>query len=335
MELLTWDGRAKGLIDDPNMYGSFLIPAAVFCAYFLSQGVGSKLLLIGAMGIVMIGILLSFSRIAQVAVIFCVITYVLFHFRRSPRRLVMIIGGLPLIGIVLFGMASLISPEFSVRFLERLTIAQPYDLGEEGRYGRYLLVLPMIAQNAIGVGVLQLEKIFPEPIHNIWLSSFVNYGWGGGGNPQTRYGRNQDGGQQNTDYPYIGRGRGESYGRGYGDFYQRSNEGQGRDSDYQRNLGSQRQGAGHHDESYLNWRNDQIRKLDDDYDAYRREHQTKFNSDFDNWRNSRGENGNGAEAKGGSDEDRSPRMAQDRAERSSRSKSRTKSAGTEGKSATK
>jgi O-antigen ligase len=43
-----------------------------------------------------------------------------------------------------------------------------------------LLVLPMIMQNPIGVGVLQLEKIFPEPIHNIWLSSFVNYGWGGG-----------------------------------------------------------------------------------------------------------------------------------------------------------
>jgi O-antigen ligase len=38
----------------------------------------------------------------------------------------------------------------------------------------------MIMQNPIGVGVLQLEKIFPEPIHNIWLSSFVNYGWGGG-----------------------------------------------------------------------------------------------------------------------------------------------------------
>lgn len=35
-------------------------------------------------------------------------------------------------------------------------------------------------QDPIGVGELQLEKIFPEPIHNIWLSSFVNYGWGGG-----------------------------------------------------------------------------------------------------------------------------------------------------------
>ena len=55
-----------------------------------------------------------------------------------------------------------------------------YDLGREGRYGRYLLVLPMILDHPMGVGLLQLLKIFPEPIHNIFLSSFVNYGWTGG-----------------------------------------------------------------------------------------------------------------------------------------------------------
>src|SRR5690606_23210103 len=76
--------------------------------------------------------------------------------------------------------ASLVSSEFTEKLLDRLTFAKSYDLGEEGRYGRYLLVLPMIMQDPIGVGVLQLEKVFPEPIHNIWLSSFVNYGWIGG-----------------------------------------------------------------------------------------------------------------------------------------------------------
>ncbi|MCR6672916.1 O-antigen ligase [Devosia ginsengisoli] len=180
MELLTWDGRAKGLIDDPNMYGSFLIPAVVFCAYFLSRGQGSRILLSGALAIVLLGILLSFSRIAVVASMFCMFAYIFFHNRRSPRRLMMIIGGLLVTGILLFAFASLTSAEFTEKLLDRLTFAKSYDLGEEGRYHRYLLVLPMIMQNPIGVGVLQLEKIFPEPIHNIWLSSFVNYGWGGG-----------------------------------------------------------------------------------------------------------------------------------------------------------
>lgn len=180
MELLTWDGRAKGLIDDPNMYGSFLIPAVVFCAYFLSRGQGSKVLLSGASAIVLLGILLSFSRIAVVASLFCFFAYIFFHNRRRPRRLVLIVGGLLATGVVLFIFASVTSAEFTAKLLDRLTFAKSYDLGEEGRYARYLLVIPMILQNPIGLGVLQLEKIFPEPIHNIWLSSFVNYGWGGG-----------------------------------------------------------------------------------------------------------------------------------------------------------
>jgi O-antigen ligase len=180
MELLTWDGRAKGLIDDPNMYGSFLIPAVVFCAYFLSRGQGSRILLVGALAIVLLGILLSFSRVGIVAALFCLFAYIFFHNRRRPRRLMLIFGGLVAIGLVLFGLASVMSADFTEKLLDRLTFAKSYDLGEDGRYGRYLLVLPMILQNPIGVGVLQLEKIFPEPIHNIWLSSFVNYGWGGG-----------------------------------------------------------------------------------------------------------------------------------------------------------
>ena len=178
--LLTWDGRAKGLIDDPNMYGSFLIPAVMFCAYLLTRTRTSNIMLLGAMLVILMGIFFSLSRIALVASLACLIAYIFFQNRRNPRRLLLIILGLIMSAVLLPGIASIASPEFSERFLERLTIAQPYDLGEQGRYGRYLLVLPMILQNPIGVGVLQLEKIFPEPIHNIWLSSFVNYGWGGG-----------------------------------------------------------------------------------------------------------------------------------------------------------
>jgi O-antigen ligase len=179
-ELLTWDGRAKGLIDDPNMYGSFLVPAVVFCAYFLSRGKGNRLILVGALAVILLGILLSLSRIAIVAAILCLAAYLVLHYRHNLRQLFIFAAGVTLVGAVLFVIATLVSAEFAAMFSNRLTLAQPYDLGEQGRYGRYLQVLPMIAQNPVGVGVLQLEKIFPEPIHNIWLSSFVNYGWGGG-----------------------------------------------------------------------------------------------------------------------------------------------------------
>lgn len=178
--LLTWDGRAKGLIDDPNMYGSFLIPGLIFSSYLIPRVRTGKVLLLGAIGIILLGLLLSFSRIAIVAALFCLFVYVFYQNRRNPRRLILFVAGLLVGGIALFVFASLTSPDFTEKLLDRLTFAKAYDLGEDGRYGRYLQVLPMIVQDPIGLGVIQLEKIFPEPIHNIWLSSFVNYGWGGG-----------------------------------------------------------------------------------------------------------------------------------------------------------
>lgn len=178
--LLTWDDRAKGLIDDPNMYGSFLLPAVLFCVHLLHFRRGNRLLLTIALPILTLGVLLSFSRIATVALIVCTFAYVLYLHRLHIWRLVPVLVGLIIFALVLFAIAYFSSQEFSEKFLQRLSFAQSYDLGREGRYGRFLLVLPMILDNPMGFGVLQLEKIFPEPIHNIWLSSFVNYGWLGG-----------------------------------------------------------------------------------------------------------------------------------------------------------
>jgi hypothetical protein len=178
-ELLTWDGRAKGLIDDPNMYGTFLLPGAMFCAYFYCHG-KHRLLMLGALAVIMLGILLCFSRIAVVAAILCLLAYFIVHYRNQPRRIFMLLGILVVAGAIVFGIASAVSGEFMAKLLDRLTFAKSYDLGEQGRYARYFLVIPMSLENPLGLGLMQLEKIFPEPIHNIWLSSFVNYGWIGG-----------------------------------------------------------------------------------------------------------------------------------------------------------
>ncbi|KKC31165.1 hypothetical protein WH91_20985 [Devosia psychrophila] len=87
-------------------------------------------------------------------------------------------------GMVLFTFASLTSAEFTAKLLDRLTFAKSYDLGEEGRYRRYLLVLPMILQNPIGLGVLQFEKIFPSSrpanvLHHLLGRLFGVRGFGG------------------------------------------------------------------------------------------------------------------------------------------------------------
>jgi hypothetical protein len=35
----------------------------------------------------------------------------------------------------------------------------------------------MILENPFGLGMLEIDKYFPEPIHNLFISSFLNYGW--------------------------------------------------------------------------------------------------------------------------------------------------------------
>jgi hypothetical protein len=178
-ELLTWDGRAKGLIDDPNMYGTFLLPGAMFCAYFFCHG-KHRVLMMGALAVIMLGVLLCFSRIAVVATILCLLAYFIVHYRKQPARIFMVLGLLVVAGVIIFGIAGAVSGEFMEKLLDRLTFAKSYDLGEQGRYARYFAVIPMSLENPLGLGLMQLDKIFPEPIHNIWLSSFVNYGWIGG-----------------------------------------------------------------------------------------------------------------------------------------------------------
>ena len=180
IDLLTWDNRARALFSDPNMFGSFMIPAVLACLYMLHFRVGSRVLVAGAFSVIVLGIILSFSRAATVAFLICLFAYLLFLHRLRLGRLVPVILAVAAVGIVLLGVAYLSSSDFSEKLLARLSVAQSYDLGREGRYGRYLLVLPMILDNPWGLGVLQLTKIFPEPIHNIFLGSFINYGWIGG-----------------------------------------------------------------------------------------------------------------------------------------------------------
>jgi hypothetical protein len=180
VDLLTWDDRAKGLIDDPNMYGSFLIPAILGCVYMLDRRIGKRWLIVVAMAILVVGILLSFSRAATVGLLICLAGYLLFLNRFHLFRFFAIAAAVALIAVLLVFLGDFISSDFSQKFFQRLTFAESYDLGREGRYGRYLLVLPMILDHPAGLGVLQLQKIFPEPIHNMYLSSFINYGWAGG-----------------------------------------------------------------------------------------------------------------------------------------------------------
>jgi hypothetical protein len=67
--------------------------------------------------------------------------------------------------------------DFAAKLSQRSTLSMEYDRGQGGRYNRYFLSLSFILDNPLGMGLFEIDKYFPEPIHNFWLSSFMNYGW--------------------------------------------------------------------------------------------------------------------------------------------------------------
>ncbi|MET3827118.1 hypothetical protein ABIC16_002811 [Sphingomonas sp. PvP055] len=102
------------------------------------------------------------------------------------------------------------------------------------------------------------------------------------------YGRSQQGyGRQPQGYDYDDRGffdrAGDEVRSWFGD-----DEAQRR-REFDARYDDQRGGneRGHHDENYGSWRRTQIEALDRDYDEYRRENRSKFESEFGSWRSNR------------------------------------------------
>ncbi|MFN3890002.1 MAG: O-antigen ligase family protein [Beijerinckiaceae bacterium] len=176
---LTWDGRAKGFFDDPNMYGAFLIPAVLGSLYFFNSGRNVRLYG-GCFLYLVLGLLLSFSRVAVVAGLALCLAFVFIVNRKAMfKTVISLFGGLFAV-MILAALAGVLMEGFDDKVLDRLTLAKEYDLGEQGRLHRYVLSFDLMMQKPQGLGTLQFALKFPEPIHNIWLSSFMNYGWAAG-----------------------------------------------------------------------------------------------------------------------------------------------------------
>lgn len=176
VEELLWDGRSKALIDDPNMYGGFLIPGILASLYMLTHG-GNRPVYLAALLLLLFGILFSFSRAATGSLAVTGSLYLLFVYRRNPVKAGLYFFLVLTVALVLGALAISLVDDFGAKVFDRLTVAKEYDSGHFGRYNRYLLAIPFILDNPLGMGIGQIDRYFPEPIHNIFISSFLNYGW--------------------------------------------------------------------------------------------------------------------------------------------------------------
>jgi hypothetical protein len=176
IDLFLWDGRAKALFDEPIAFGAFLLPGLFASLYLLSRG-GRVVLPLIALGLCTLGAVLSFSR----AVVFSLVVFVPVYFVIVNRRNLARASGYLLIAVAIVFVATALAfvsfDGFQAKVLDRMTLAKSYDAAPGGRFSRYLMSIPMILENPLGLGMLEINKYFSEPVHDIFISSFLNYGW--------------------------------------------------------------------------------------------------------------------------------------------------------------
>jgi hypothetical protein len=178
-QVITWAGRPTAFLDDPDMFGVFLLPGMFGSLFMIAEG-RSRYLYALSLLLLTVAVALSFSRAAIVAAL----VWGAFSFLAFNRRNLLKASFAALVILVplVFACAVLYvtNETFAHMLSERSRLAETYDLGYFGRYNRYLLAIPMILDHPFGLGLFELDKYFPEPIHNIWISSFLNYGWSAG-----------------------------------------------------------------------------------------------------------------------------------------------------------
>ena len=179
--LLLYD-RARGTFKDPNVLGAFLIFPALLALQRvivgnLRQAAGGAMLL----GLLVVGLLLSFSRGAWGQFAFTVVLVLALTFitARTPRlRLRIVLLTIAGFAVMALFIAALLSIDSIGRlFQERADLEQSYDAGETGRFGRHLLGAMLALEMPLGIGPLQFSKYFPEDPHNSYLNAFMAGGW--------------------------------------------------------------------------------------------------------------------------------------------------------------
>jgi O-antigen ligase len=174
--LLTEDlERARGLFKDPNVYGPYLIPAALI---FAQESLRPRLLKLNRPTQVFCfvalaaGILFSYSRGAWLNLVIgvLVMTLVIALRRGGSRRAFMMLV------VILLGMVGVfwaVSSTGSLAFLEERARFQSYD---NDRFGAQALGLRLAEENPIGIGPGQFELVAPLSAHSTYVRALAEEG---------------------------------------------------------------------------------------------------------------------------------------------------------------
>ena len=178
--------RVKSTFNDPNVFGPFLVAPTLFLIFRLSMSANRRdLLLIPLVGVLFLGILLSFSRGAWGNLIasgglFLVLTWMTATSARQIGRLTLAVGLVVAMGACVVAWA-LTSDVVAELFEQRFALTQSYDVSSDG--GRFAVqeeALNVVLSNPLGIGPSQWAKIAGADPHNVYLNVFLAGGWTSG-----------------------------------------------------------------------------------------------------------------------------------------------------------
>lgn len=187
-DLFTLHGRARGAFKDPNVLGAFLTPTLIMALHnCIAHKATPRLRMfnIAALGIIIVGLLLSFSRSAWLTAFAGVSIYIYLCILVSPtnkgrlRLMILTAAGIAVALVALIGALQFSSVKSLL--VERATLSQTHDIGPEGRFGGQVKALNLVLKSPLGIGSLEFRpKYHHEEPHNVWLAMFMNAGWVGG-----------------------------------------------------------------------------------------------------------------------------------------------------------
>jgi len=174
--------RAKAFFKDPNVYGPFLVPPALYAIWRMTtRGFAPAVFFWGPIAtVIVLGLFLSFSRGAWLHLmlsvfLFAIIASMAPESRGQRRRIVLIAIVLGVMLTLALGWAITI-PEVRDLLEQRLGL-QSYDTREGGRFSGQLDALKMAMTYPFGIGPNNWGLIGAHDTHNVYLNVFVSGGF--------------------------------------------------------------------------------------------------------------------------------------------------------------
>jgi O-antigen ligase len=167
--------RAVGLFKDPNVFGAFLVPAALIV---IDEALSPKLLKgrrvtkFAMFLILTLGVVFSFSRAAWVSLAAGIAMMILIHaMRRGGGRRAFAL--LAIVAVAGCGVVVAVTASGSVTFLQQRAQVQAYD---SERFGAQQAGLKLVAQYPFGVGPGQFELYTGISAHSMYIRALAELG---------------------------------------------------------------------------------------------------------------------------------------------------------------